>query len=53
MSSPLPPHLSEAIRERIAVLREAWGLDEAPSQPRLRGYPTFPSRRTDDARSTS
>jgi hypothetical protein len=53
MSSPLPPHLSEAIRERIAVLREAWHLDEAPSRPRLNGYPTFPRRPTDDARSLS
>jgi hypothetical protein len=33
MTSPLPAHLAVAIRERIAVLREAWNLDEvsAPS----------------------
>jgi hypothetical protein len=47
MSSPMPPHLVEVIRERIALLREAWRLDLPPSQPRLKGYPTVPSRQHD------
>jgi hypothetical protein len=29
MTSPLPAHLAAAIRERIAVLRETWHVDEA------------------------
>jgi hypothetical protein len=53
MTSPLPPHLAAAIQERIATLREARRLDEPPSQPPLRGYPTFPTRRSDCARRMS
>jgi hypothetical protein len=51
MTSPLPPHLAQVIRERIALLREAWNLDEVPSQPRLRAYPTHSARHAHDARS--
>lgn len=51
MTSPLPAHLSDAIRLRIAVLREVWRVDEvcAQIQPPL-GYSTTlwrPERRPD------
>jgi hypothetical protein len=49
----MPQHLVEVIRERIALLRDAWHLDLPPSQPRLKGYPTFPSRQPDRARRLS
>jgi hypothetical protein len=69
MTSPLPAHLAEAIRGRIAVLREMRPLYELPSQPRLTGHPmvrerreprrprgsapTFPDRRNNEVESTS
>jgi hypothetical protein len=42
MTTTFPAHLAEAIRARIAVLRDAWQLDDfaTGSQPRLQGYPT-------------
>jgi hypothetical protein len=44
MNTPLPPHLSEAIKQRIAVLREAWRLDEVypprPAGHRPTGHPS-------------
>ena len=41
MSDPFPAHLADAIRERIAVLRQTWDADGgiAAEAPRLRGYP--------------
>jgi hypothetical protein len=41
MTEQFPAHLAAAIRERIAVLRQAWDLDEgiATAPPRVRGYP--------------
>jgi hypothetical protein len=41
MTTRIPAHFVEAIRDRIALLREAWNLDDGHSggQPRLRGYP--------------
>ena len=38
---PLPAHLAEAIRRRIAALRAATDVDQAylDASPRLRGYP--------------
>ena len=44
MTSPLPAHLAVAIRERIAVLREAWNLDEvsAPSHRWPQDHPVAP-----------
>jgi hypothetical protein len=51
MTSPLPTHLSIAIRQHIAVLREVWRVDEvcAQIQPQL-DYPATrlrPERRPD------
>jgi hypothetical protein len=57
MTTTFPAHLAETIRSRIAVLREAWQLDDftTGSQPRLQGYPTSDTRahsRTGDQRRT-
>jgi hypothetical protein len=67
MTNALPAHLSAGIAERIAVLRQAWRVDEVfrPSQSRPRSHqvtrrkpepptsPTFPRPRHHDARSVS
>jgi hypothetical protein len=39
-TSPLPAHLTVAIRERIAVLRETWHLDEVYALPRPQDHPS-------------
>jgi hypothetical protein len=44
MTEQFPAHLAAAIRERIAVLRQAWDLGDGTTTattdaPRLRGYP--------------
>lgn len=56
MTSPLPAHLSIAIRQRIAELREVWRVDEvyAQIQPQL-DYPATrwrPERRQDPGSTT-
>jgi hypothetical protein len=48
MTEQFPARLSVAIRERIAVLRQAWDVDDrtASDSPRLNDYPmTRPKRR--------
>jgi len=48
MTEQFPARLAVAIRERIAVLRQAWDVDDraASASPRLRDYPiTRPKRR--------
>ena len=47
MTSPMPTHLTSAIRQRIALLREAWHVDQAHTQPipQLRDYPLAAQRR--------
>jgi hypothetical protein len=41
MTEPFPARLAAAISERIAVLRQAWDVDDAiaSAPPRVRGYP--------------
>jgi hypothetical protein len=41
MTEQLPARLAAAISERIAVLRQAWDVDDAiaSAPPRVRGYP--------------
>ncbi len=48
MTEQFPARLAVAVRERIAVLRLAWDLDDrtASASPRLRDYPMArPKRR--------
>lgn len=33
MTSPMPAHISAAIQQRIAVLREVWRVEEAYGHP--------------------
>jgi hypothetical protein len=56
MNTPLPAHLVAGIRQRIALLREAWQIDEVYASPRHTGYPmapTSPQPHSNDARSRS
>jgi hypothetical protein len=67
MTTPLPPSIALAIRERISLLREAWHVDEVYAQPqsrdrspiardRTRGAtssPRFPAPHGDDLRQES
>lgn len=40
MSEQFPAHLAAAIKDRIAVLRQAWDDDSVGnSRPRVQGYP--------------
>jgi hypothetical protein len=47
MTSPMPAHLTTAIRQRIAWLREAWHVDQVYAQPipQLSDYPLVAQRR--------
>ena len=48
MTEQFPARLAVAIREQIAVLRQAWDVDDraASASPRLHDYPmTRPKRR--------
>jgi hypothetical protein len=54
MNTPLPAHLVAGIRQRIALLREAWQIDEIYASPRHTGYPMAgPQSHSNDARSRS
>lgn len=41
MTEPFPARLTAVIRERIAVLRQPWEVDDgtAGASPRVRNYP--------------
>ena len=55
MTEQFPAHLSAAIRERIAVLRQAWDADDGTASPprRVRGYPMSHPRRSQPPPSTT
>jgi len=55
MTEPFPARLAAAIRERIAVLRQAWDVDDgtASATPRVRGYPMSHPQRSQPRTSTT
>ena len=55
MTEQFPAHLAAAIRERIAVLRQAWDADDGTTStpPRVRGYPMSHPQRSHPRPSTT